>query len=145
MRLWREHSRFGLVRCGQPEILQSLLVDLRTAPNFPDLAFDERRRIDCLQRSRAVRRQVAKQIAPVADEDKRLKRPPQKIKEEAEAMLKPLNNGAHKLEATQTIQEFVAGVYFPNLEKMARVSTVKFCKSRWELQLKRQCDNSQLP
>ena len=94
-----------------------------------------------IENGQLVRRQVAKQIAPVADEDARLKRPPQKIKDEAEAMLKPLNNGAHKPEATQTIQEFVTAVYFPSLEKMARVSTVKFCKSRWESQLKARCGN----
>lgn len=97
-----------------------------------------------MENGQLVRRQAAKQIERVLDEHTRLRRPPEEIKVKAKAMLDPINNKTAKPEATQTIQEFVTAVYFPSLEKMARVSTVKFCKSRWGSQLKARCGDYQL-
>ena len=86
-----------------------------------------------------VRRQMARQIEPVKPEHMRLKRPPQEIEDRAQTMLQPLNNHTYTPEAMQSIEQFVDGVYFPNLETQKRASTVRGYKARWSSQLKPYC------
>jgi integrase len=47
-------------------------------------------------------------------------------------------------EATQTLEQFVDAVYFPNLETQKRASTVKGYKARWTSQLKPLCGSLRL-
>jgi integrase len=98
-----------------------------------------RYREDLVENGQVTRRQLAKQIQPVAAEHKRCKRPPLEIQEKAEQMLQPLNNHTYTPEATQTLAQFVDGVYFPNAATQKRASTLKGYKARWESQLKARC------
>ena len=91
-----------------------------------------------------VRRQVAKRIAPVAENHRRLKRPPVEIETQAAALLAPMNQGSYTPEATETLGEFVDRVYFPNLEGRLRASTMKGYRARWESQLKARCGQFRL-
>jgi|SRR5215467_4595613 len=76
-----------------------------------------RYREDVMDNGQLRRRHLAKQIEPVAPEHRRLKRPPPEIEKRAGQLLTPLNNHTTKPESTQTLVEFVEGVYFTNLEK----------------------------
>jgi integrase len=87
---------------------------------------------------------MARQIEPVKPEHMRLKRPPQEIEDRAQAMLQPLNNHTYTPEAMQSIEQFVDGVYFPNLETQKRASTVRGYKARWTSQLKTYCGSFRL-
>src|SRR5207248_7679859 len=90
------------------------------------------------------RRQLAKRIQPVAPQHERLKRPPREVEQTAQSILQPLNNHKSTPEATQTIEQFVENVYFPNLETQKRPSTAKGYKARWASQLKARCGHYRL-
>jgi integrase len=103
-----------------------------------------RYREDVLENGRLVRRQLAKQIEPVATEHKRLQRPPDSVKTKAENLLQPLNNHTYTPEATETLEQFVERVYFPSIENQKRASTVKGYRARWQSQLKARCGSVRL-
>src|SRR5437588_9526150 len=98
-----------------------------------------RYRENMLEHGQVVRRQLAKRIQPVAPQHERLKRPPKEVEQTAQNILQPLNNHKSTPEATQTIEQFVENVYFPNLETQKRPSTAKGYKARWASQLKARC------
>jgi len=103
-----------------------------------------RYRENVMESGALVRRQIAKRIAPVATEHRRLKRPPAEIEAKAETLLAPINQGSYTPEATETLGEFVERVYFPNLESRLRASTMKGYRARWESQLKARCGHFRL-
>jgi integrase len=103
-----------------------------------------RYRENLLERGQIVRRQMAKQLAPVAPEHARLKRAPDKVKKMAEKFLRPLNDNEIRPEATQTIAAFVDGLFFPELKERVRQSTYRGYLARWELQLKPRCGDMRL-
>jgi integrase len=103
-----------------------------------------RYREDLLENGVVTRRQLAKKIEPVAPEHKRCKRPPAEIQKKAEQLLRPLNNHSYTPEATQTLAQFVEGVYFPNISNEKRESTLKGYRARWESQLKARCGHLRL-
>jgi len=85
-----------------------------------------------LEDGQPVRRQLAKQLAPVAPEHRKLRRPPESVEADAQKFLQPINSNAYPPEATQSLDDFVERVYFPGLEKQMRASTEKGYKARWE-------------
>src|SRR5215469_1712009 len=84
-----------------------------------------------IENGQLVRRQTAKQVEQVADEDKRLKRPPQAIIDKAEAMLKPLNDGVYTPESGELLAAYVQNKFFPDQERLIRASTLTGYKRRW--------------
>jgi integrase len=103
-----------------------------------------RYRDNVLENGKLVRKQLAKQLAPVAQEHARLKRPPDGIEKEAEKFLRPVNDGETKVEATQTISAFVDDLFFPQLKERVRESTCRGYRTRWESQLKPRCGDLRL-
>jgi len=103
-----------------------------------------RYRENLLERGQIVRRQMAKQLAPIAPEHARLKRAPDKVKKMAEKFLRPLNDNEIRPEATQTIAAFVDGLFFPELKERVRQSTYRGYLARWEVQLKPRCGDMRL-
>lgn len=103
-----------------------------------------RYREDLLENGQVTRRQLAKKIELVAPEHKRCKRPPAEIQKKADQMLQPLNNHTYAPEATQTLEQFVERVYFPNISAEKRESTLKGYRARWESQLKARCGKFRL-
>src|SRR2546421_6441018 len=89
-------------------------------------------REDIVENGQITRRQLAKQIEPVSSQHKRCKRPPLEIQKMAEQLLQPLNNHTYTPEATQTLEQFVDRVYFPNAANQKRASTLQGYRTRWE-------------
>ena len=98
-----------------------------------------RYREDIVENGQITRRQLAKQIEPVSSQHKRCKRPPLEIQKKAEQLLQPLNNHTYTPEATQTLEQFVDRVYFPNAANQKRASTLQGYRARWESQLRARC------
>src|SRR5580704_14187528 len=84
-----------------------------------------RYRENIIENGQVVRRQLAKQLAPIAPEHARLKRAPRTIEQEAEKFLRPMNDGDTKPEQTQTIGSFADGLFFPHLKDRVRESTYR--------------------
>jgi integrase len=103
-----------------------------------------RYRENLLENGKIVRKQMAKQLTPVAPEHKRLKRPPTDVQDMAEDHLRPLNRGAANPQATQTIGEFAENLFFPMLQKQVRQSTLKGYRARWDSQLLPRCADVRL-
>ena len=103
-----------------------------------------RYRESILEQGMIVRRQMAKQLAPVAPEHKRLKRAPAEILTLAEDHLRPLNRGTANPQATQTIGQFVEDLFFPMLQRQVRQSTLKGYRARWASQLLSRCGEIRL-
>jgi integrase len=97
-----------------------------------------------IENGQRVRRQLATIIAPIAPQHRRLKRAPPEVQRQAEEMLQALHRYTCTPEATQTVSDFVEGVYFVNLENQKRASTVKGYKARWTSQLKPRCGSLRL-
>ena len=97
-----------------------------------------------VENGQRVRRQLAKKIAPIAPEHRRLKRPPPEIQQIAEALLQPLNNQSYTPEATERLSEFVEKVYFPGIAGEKRASTTMGYRNRWNSQLKARCGHLRL-
>ena len=96
-----------------------------------------------IENGQLVRRQTAKQVEQVADEDKRLKRPPQAIIDKAEAMLKPLNDGMYTPESGELLAAYVENKFFPDHERLIRASTLTGYKRRWNF-VKPYCEDKRL-
>jgi len=84
-----------------------------------------RYRENLLENGQIIRKQLAKRLAPVAPEHKRLRKAPADVQDMAEDFLRPLNRGTAITQATQTIGEFAESEFFPSLEKDLRQSTRK--------------------
>jgi integrase len=103
-----------------------------------------RYRENLLENGRIVRKQLAKQLAEIKPEHKRLKNAPAEVREIAEDFLRPLNRGGANPQATQTIAEFAKNLFFPMLERQIRQSTLKGYRARWESQLRSRCGDVRL-
>ena len=103
-----------------------------------------RYRDDVLQGGELVRKQLAKQLAPIKSEHARLKRAPADVEKMAEDFLRPLNNGDSNPQSTQTIGQFVEDYFFPRLEHEIRECTLAGYRGRWRSQLKPRCENETL-
>ena len=103
-----------------------------------------RYRENVIENGRVVRKQLAKQLKPIAPEHARCKRPPKDIEQEAEKFLRPLNDGETKPEQTQTIGSFTDSLFFPHLKERVRESTYRGYLARWESQLKPRCADARL-
>lgn len=103
-----------------------------------------RYREDVIENGQVVRRQLAKQLAEVAPEHSRLKRPPKSIEEQAEKFLRPLNDGESKPQQTETISAFVDSRFLPQLKQRVRPSTYAGYVARWESQLQPRCGEMRL-
>jgi integrase len=91
-----------------------------------------------------VRKQQVRKLVAVAPEDQRLKRPPEEVLAEAEKFLRPLNEGTITPESTQTLAQFVEGVYFPHAEHQKRASTLNTDRNRWNTHLRPRCAKMRL-
>ena len=91
-----------------------------------------------------VRKQLAKQLAPIAPEHARLKRPPKNVESMAEDFLRPMNSGQTNPQSTQTIGQFVESYFFPRLQNEIRECTLAGYKGRWRSQLKPRCGDETL-
>jgi integrase len=89
-----------------------------------------------IENGKAVRKQYAKRLATVAPEHARLRNPPASILELAEDELRPVNDAKVTIESTQTLSQFVDGVYFPHTTTQKRASTVYTDRNRWKTHLK---------
>jgi len=94
--------------------------------------------------NQTVRKQLVKQLVPVAPEDQRLKRPPESVLAEAEKFLRPLNEGSLTPQSTQALGQFVENVYFPHAAQQKRASTLKTDRNRWNTHLKARLVNVRL-
>jgi integrase len=103
-----------------------------------------RYRENVIENGQVIRKQMAKQLAPVAPEHTRLKRAPKAIEQEAEKFLWPVNDGESKPEQTQTIGTFAESLFFPHLKERVRESTYRGYLGRWESQLKPRCADIRL-
>jgi integrase len=103
-----------------------------------------RYRENLLENGQIIRKQLAKRLAPVAPEHKRLRKAPADVQDMAEDFLRPLNRGTAITQATQTIGEFAESEFFPSLEKDLRQSTRKGYRARWESQLRPRCGDVRL-
>jgi integrase len=101
-----------------------------------------RYRENVIENGQIVRRQLAKQLAAIAPEHKRLKKAPPEVLAMAEDLLRPLNRGQANPQATQTIGEFAENVFFPMLD--VRQSTRKGYQARWDSQLCERCGDVRL-
>ena len=72
-----------------------------------------RYRENVIENGQVVRKQLAKRLAPIAPEHRRLKRAPAEVEKMAERFLRPMNDNETKPEATQTIAAFVDGLFLP--------------------------------
>src|SRR5215472_11782421 len=84
-----------------------------------------------IENGQAVRRQVAKRVERIQDEHKRLKRPPESVKDAAEVVLRAVNSEVYKPEANQTLVDYVEKKFFPDQEHQVRRSTWTGYKRRW--------------
>lgn len=91
-----------------------------------------------------VRRQLAKQLAEIKPEHKRLRTAPAEVLNMAEDFLRPLNRGEGNPQTTQTIGEFAEDLFFPMLKRQVRQSTCKGYLARWKSQLKSRCGDVRL-
>lgn len=103
-----------------------------------------RYRENVIENGQIVRKQLAKQLKPIAPEHARCKRPPKDIQQEAEKFLRPMNDGETRAEHTQTIGSFVENLFFPHLRDRVRQSTYRGYLARWESQLKPRCADIRL-
>jgi integrase len=103
-----------------------------------------RYRENMLENGQIVRKQLAKQLAEIKPEHKRLKSAPPEVLDMAEDLLRPLNRGEANPQATQTIQQFAENLFFPMLERQIRQSTLKGYRARWQSQLRPRCGNVRL-
>jgi integrase len=103
-----------------------------------------RYRENVIENGELVRKQLAKQLAEIAPEHNRLKRPPKDIEDMAEKFLRPMNDGETKPEQTQTITAFVDARFLPQLKQRVRESTYRGYVARWESQLKPRCGEMRL-
>lgn len=92
-----------------------------------------------IENGQPVRRHMAKKIAPVAPEHKRLKRPPPEIEKLAKELLRPINAGTISIQSTQDLVEFVEQTYFPSITQQHHASTVTGYRNRWRAYLKARC------
>jgi integrase len=91
-----------------------------------------------------VRKQLCKKLSTVDPEHVRLKRPPQSVLDLAEEELNPVNSSNLEPGKNVSVQDFVANVYFPNIEGQKRASTVRGYRAIWESQLKARCGHFRL-
>jgi integrase len=103
-----------------------------------------RYRENVIENGQVIRKQLAKQLKPIAPEHARCKRPPKEIEQEAEKFLRPLNDGETKPEQTQTIGSFADNIFFPHLKQRLRESTYRGYLARWQSQLKPRCAEMRL-
>lgn len=103
-----------------------------------------RYRENVIENGRVIRKQLAKQLAEVAPEHSRLKRPPKEIEDMAEKFLRPMNDGETKPEQTQTIAAFVDARFLPQLKQRVRQSTYRGYVARWKSQLQPRCGEMRL-
>jgi len=97
-----------------------------------------------VEKGQLVRKQVCKRLGPVDPDHVRLKRPPASVLEIADEKLNPINSSDLEPGKNVTLQDFVTGVYFPNMEGQKRASTLKGYKARWDSQLKARCGHFRL-
>src|SRR5690348_5673951 len=79
-----------------------------------------RYREDVYEADKLVRKQMAKQLAPVAPEHLRLKRAPPEIERQAQDFLAPFNREPNT-DATRSIRAFVDGFYLPLITSKLRL------------------------
>jgi integrase len=103
-----------------------------------------RYRENVIENGQIIRKQLAKQLAEIAPEHARLKRPPKEVEDMAEKFLRPMNDGETKPEQTQTIGSFADTLFFPNLKDRVRESTYRGYLARWQSQLKPRCADKRL-
>lgn len=103
-----------------------------------------RYRENMLENGKIVRKQLAKQLAAIKPEHKRLRNAPAEVLEMAEDLLRPLNRGQANPQATQTIGEFAENIFFPMLTSQVRQSTRKGYRARWDSQLRLRCEHVRL-
>jgi integrase len=103
-----------------------------------------RYREDVVENGDISRKQLSKRIEPVTAQHIRLKRPPLEIERKAAEILQPINNHSYTPEAMQTLEQFVDGVYFPNLTNQKRASTLMGYRARWDSQLRPRCGSYRL-
>ena len=103
-----------------------------------------RYRENVIENGQVVRKQLAKQLAEIAPEHSRLKRPPKEIEDMAEKFLRPLNDNETKPEQTQTILAFVESLFLPQLMQRVRQSTYAGYLARWKSQLRPRCGEMRL-
>jgi hypothetical protein len=75
------------------------------------------------ENGQGIRKQMAKQLAPIAPEHARLKRPPDEIVKMGERFLRPLNDGTTSPESSQTLRAFAEEWFFPQKKSHVRQST----------------------
>ena len=97
-----------------------------------------------IEKGQLIRKQICKKLSAVDPEHARLRKPPQSVLLLAEEELSPINTGNSEPGKNVTVQEFVAGVYFPNMQNQKRASTLKGYKARWDSQLKVRCGHFRL-
>lgn len=102
-----------------------------------------RYRENVYQGDNLVRRQMAKQLAPVAPEHKRLKRPPAEVERMAADFLAPFNREPNT-DATRSIRAFVESFYLPHVKQSKRLSTYNGYKNVWENHLVGRCGDVRL-
>ena len=90
------------------------------------------------------RKQICKRLCAVDPEHARLRKPPESILQLADEELQPVNSNTLEPSKNVTLQDFVSRVYFPNMEKSKRASTVKGYRARWDSQLKSRCGHFRL-
>jgi integrase len=103
-----------------------------------------RYREDVYQSGQLVRKQLAKQLQPVAPEHRRLKRPPASVAKLAESFLAPLNNQSATSDSTRSLAGFVDAFYLPHVKEHMRVSTYNGYRSVWKYHLEPRCGQMRL-
>jgi integrase len=82
-----------------------------------------------------VRKQFSMRLEPVAESDRRLKRPPVSILKVAAEKLQPVNQSSQHPEKNVTVADFVNGVYFPHIEGRRTPSTIHTSRGYWKRHL----------
>jgi integrase len=103
-----------------------------------------RYREDVFEGGQIVRKQLARQLEPVAPEHRRLKRPPHSVEKLAEDFLRPLNSQSTGADSTRTLASFVDTHYLPYVKEQKRPSTYNGYRNVWAFHLKQRCGHTRL-
>jgi len=87
----------------------------------------------------AVRKQRAQKLCEVEPDHRRMKRPPEVVKNLQDAFMQKINDSRHSPEHGSTLADFVTRIWFPSIETRLAASTVHEYRGYWQRTLAPRC------
>lgn len=97
-----------------------------------------------VENGKLIRKQRCKNLAPVEDAHRRLKRPPDQVIELAEAFLQPLNSASYDSAKNLTLGDFAKNVWLSQLRNRVSASTIDSTEYYWNHILVPRCGSALL-